>query len=78
MAMTDRVSVTLTGHGRVSVTTGAMDRTIARYLPASPFGLRQKIDTHEKNGYKPGHYDDLLTVTEYLMVLAELDGPVDY
>lgn len=77
MAMTDKLSITLTGLGEFHCTADEMDRTIAHYLPASPAGLRQKIDNHPNNTDRSGHYDRLITVTEYLMVLAYLDSRPD-
>lgn len=74
MAMTDIISITIKGHGEFYTTADQMDRTLAHYLPASPYGLRHKIDGHPNNINSPGHYDDLITVSEYLMVLAYLDG----
>lgn len=78
MSMNDELALYLTGHGTYRCTADEMDRALAHYLPASPFDLRQKIDNHPNNTEAPGHFDDLITVTEYLMVLAYLDGrPTD-
>lgn len=74
MSMTDELSIHLTGHGEFRVTADQMDRTLAHYLPASPYDLRQKIDAHPNSTEAPGHFDRLITVTEYLMVLAYLDS----
>ena len=74
MSMHDTIAITIEGHGVFATTAGGFDRAIAHYLPASPYGLRQKIDRHENNTFAPGHYDGLITVTEYLMVLAHLDN----
>lgn len=78
MSLMDTISITIDGHGEFRVTPNQMDRSIARYLPDSPFGLRVKIDAHDRNQFPSGHYSDLLTVTECLIVLAELDGPAPY
>lgn len=74
MAYDDTLSLDLTGFGTYRCTADEMDRAITHYLPASPYDLRQKIDNHPNNTDAPGHYDRLITVTEYLMVLAYLDG----
>jgi hypothetical protein len=74
MSMDDVLVIYLTGHGRFSCTADEMDRAIQHHLPASPYDLRQKIDAHPNNTDAPGHFDRLITVTEYLMVLAYLDG----
>lgn len=74
MAMTDIISIEIQGHGEFYATADEMDRTISRYLPGSPYTLRQKIDVHPNNTERAGHFDNLITVTEYLMVLAYLDS----
>lgn len=74
MAITDTIGITITGHGVYACSANEMDRTIARHLPASPYDLRQKIDSHPNNTHAAGHYDGLITVTEHLMVLADLDS----
>lgn len=74
MSMHDRLVITISGHDTYEVTANHMDRTIAKHLPDSPYGLRLRIDTHPGNRFEPGHFDNLITVTELLMVLAYLDG----
>lgn len=74
MAHNDELCITLTGYGEVIVTANDFDMAISRHLPGSPYTLRQKIDAHPNNTDAPGHYDRLITVTEYLMVLAYLDS----
>lgn len=77
MAMNDEIRIAISGHGAFRCEAFQMDRAISRHLPGSPHGLRQKIDSHENNTFPPGHYDGLITVTEYLMVLAWLDAQQD-
>lgn len=78
MSTTDELSMHLTGFGPFRVTAIQMDAAIQRHLPGSPYTLRQKIDAHPNNVRPPGSFDRLITVTEYLMVLAALDNrPVD-
>lgn len=55
--MTDELSIMLTGHGERRCTADDFDVAISRYLPGSPYTLRQKIDAHPNNGFGPGHYD---------------------
>lgn len=73
MSMHDKIEARLTGHPLIETTMNSLDRSIVRYLPASPFGLRQKIDQHPANGFAPGHYRNLITLSECLLVLTELD-----
>ena len=72
MAITDKITVNITNHGQYQTDVNHFDLMIGRYLPASPYELRQKIT--ERSDYPEGHYDDVYTVTELLMILAELDG----
>ena len=74
MAMTDEIGIMLTGLGEFRVAAYQFDVLIDRYLPASPYDLRRKINMHENNPRDGKPYDDLLTVTELLMVLAWLDS----
>jgi hypothetical protein len=72
MAITDLISINITGHGRFTVEVNDFDRMMVRHLPASAYGLRQKIN--ERSDYPAGHYDDVHTVTELLMILAKYEG----
>lgn len=72
MAATDNIAVTIQGHGRYQTSVEAMDLLIERYLPTSVAELRQEIIS--RSDYPATHYDDLRTVTECLMILAEFDG----
>ncbi|MCP9209566.1 hypothetical protein [Streptomyces cucumeris] len=69
MAMTDDIKIKLAGHGLFQTNGHHFDQLMAKYLPASVAELRdgigERIDID---------YSDLETVTECLMVLAELDG----
>lgn len=78
MAMTDELTLTITGLSEIRIMAYQLDVAIERYLPASPYDLRRKINTHENNPRDGKPYDDLLTVTELLMVLVWLDNrPTD-
>ncbi|ANZ13334.1 hypothetical protein ACH4YO_40660 [Streptomyces noursei] len=71
MAAHDEIEIrNLTGHGWYRTRAGAFDLMIMRYLPASVQDLRAKI--RELN--PDANVDDLQTVTECLMILAELRG----
>lgn len=72
MAITDKITINITGHGQFQTDANHFDLMISRYLHDSPNGLRKKIT--ERSVYPAGHYDDVHTVTELLMILAELDG----
>jgi hypothetical protein len=72
MAYSDDVKVQITNHGAYQTSVESFERMIVRYLPDSVAGLREKIA--ERGLYPPHHYDDLHTVTECLMILAEFDG----
>lgn len=72
MAVADNIRATITGHGTYQTSVNHFDLVIARYLPNSPYELRKLIE--ERSDYPPGHYDDVHTVTELLLILAELDG----
>jgi hypothetical protein len=68
---TDQISIVIArvpGHGAYAVPPHALDRAIARYLPASPAGL-QNIAT-ERTGID---YSDVETVAELLVILADHD-----
>lgn len=68
MALTDKI--TLEGeHGQYQTYVGRLDTLIARYLPASVEDLQEII--WERQG-DPEYR--VSTVTEGLMILAELDG----
>lgn len=77
MAYTDDIGITLTGYGYLEVTAQEYERAITRYLPGTTAGMRKKIDDHPNNSDAPGHFDQLDTFTEYLMVLAYLDSHTD-
>lgn len=72
MALADNISIHIHGHGWYQTSAERMDLLIERCLPASVAGLRQQII--DRGDYPAGHYDDLHTITECLMILAELDG----
>lgn len=99
MSTTDKIAITIEGHGAYQTSAEALDLMIRRYLPNSVEGLRATIakesgesceghaDTDETllSGAGIGEstccdgscittYRDLHTVTECLMVLAELRG----
>lgn len=57
-------------HGQFQTSAGSLDSLMERYLPASPTQLRAVIAQRSEIV----DYDDLTTITECLMVLAELDG----
>lgn len=62
--------ITLQGeHGQYQTRVSALDLVIARYLPASPNDLQEEI--RERTG-DPER--TVATMTEGLMILAELDG----
>ncbi|WP_138958983.1 hypothetical protein [Streptomyces sp. YIM 121038] len=62
--------ITLKGeHGTYQTRVGALDIMIARYLPASSNGLQDLIRKRQGN---PAYH--VSTVSEALMILAELDG----
>lgn len=73
MSMTDEISIMITGYGEFRITADQMDQAINHYLPSSPYTLNNKIDAHPSNSHEPGHYCDLITVTEHLIVLIYLD-----
>ena len=50
MALTDLISVTITGHGKFTVTVNDFDHMIAYHLPASPYDLRRKINERSDFG----------------------------
>lgn len=56
-------------HGLFTVSEKAFDIAIERYLPASPDQLRAKMD--EVIGFEKGQYDDVLTVGEMVIMLAD-------
>ncbi len=72
MAITDKITINITGHGQYQTDANHFDLMMAKYLHKSPCELRQQIE--ERSDYPPGHYADVHTVTELLMILAELDG----
>jgi hypothetical protein len=74
MAGHDKIAIGLTGQGWFEVTAFDVDRAMSFYLPAAPYELRQKIDLHDQNTFPTGHYRDLDTVFECLVVLAYLDN----
>lgn len=68
MATHDKI--TLEGeHGQYQTTTIALDLMIGRYMPASPNDLQ--LEVRERHGDPEFR---VTTVTEGLMILAELDG----
>ena len=71
MADTDNITISIRGHGEYQTTADGLDMLMYRYLPASVSELRAKIE--QRSGGEID-YSDLHTVTECLMVLAELDG----
>lgn len=73
MSMYDKITLHLTGHPAYETTADGLDRAISRHLPGSPYTLRQKIDQHPANTFPAGHFDRLITVSEYLLVLAYFD-----
>lgn len=72
MAITDKITINITGHGQFQTSVNDFDRMMSRYLHNSPYELRKKIA--ERSDYPEEHYSDVHTVTELLMILAEFDG----
>jgi hypothetical protein len=70
MSATDPIRIHIAKHGWFQTTAYRFDLLIERYLPASPQGLRQQIEERSPEI----DYSDVHTVTECLMILAELDG----
>ena len=71
--MTDEISIMISGLGEYRVTALQFDQALTHYLPASPFDLRRKINTHPNNSHEAG-IDHLMLRSELLMVLAWLDS----
>ncbi|WP_031513670.1 hypothetical protein [Streptomyces sp. NRRL F-5123] len=73
--MFGHVRLRVTTHGSFQTSPESFDRLMAEYLPASPAELRAKLQrfSDEQHGSSID-YSDLTTVTECLMVLAELRG----
>lgn len=74
MSMHDQLVMTITGHAQIVVTAYQFERALNCHLPCTTRDLRRKIDAHPNNGFKPGHYNNLDTFTECLMVLTDLDS----
>ena len=64
----ETVTVRIYGHGEHTVPAYEVDRAIARYLPASPNGLREIVE--ERTGENWNH---VLDVSVFLVVLADFD-----
>ena len=74
---TEQVIITLgiPGHGRFRTSAYRLDMVMRKYLPASVLELRNHLSQEaSNNGMESNTYEDLQTVTECLMVLAELSG----
>ncbi|MEU9605441.1 hypothetical protein [Streptomyces sp. NPDC048057] len=65
----------VTTHGQFQTSAEGFDRLIAQYLPASVESLRAQLQKFSDEEHGAGiDYSDLTTVTECLLVLAELRG----
>jgi hypothetical protein len=72
---TGHITMRVTTHGWFQTSAESFDRLMAEYLPASPAELRDKLQRYADENFGAGiDYSDLTTVTECLMVLAELRG----
>ncbi len=65
------VTISKFRHGTYQCSTASLDLMISRYLPASPAELSELIN--EREG-RPDNFYRCATVTEALLILAELDG----
>ncbi|MFD7257188.1 hypothetical protein [Streptomyces sp. NPDC059874] len=70
MAESDRITIEQTAHGQFQTTAHHFDGLMARYLPASVADLRAVIAEMSPEI----DWSDVSTVTECLMILAELHG----
>ena len=71
MALT---TITMTNaHGTFATTGYGLDRAIATYLPASPNELRRTVSDAFGYGPEAEYAADVSTVSELLIMLAELD-----
>ncbi len=70
--MTEKICCDIPGYGEVTVTCAALDVAIARYLPASPHGLRQIIDDRSGIPLSVG-----TPMSALLCILADFDHNVD-
>jgi hypothetical protein len=69
------IKIQIPGHGLFKTYAYRLDLVMAAYLPASAFTLRKKLSEYAtENGQAATTYDDLHSVTECLMVLAEFNG----
>lgn len=69
------IAMRVTTHGCYQTSAESFDLLIAEYLPALPAELRAKLQRYADEEFGAGiDYSDLTTVTECLMVLAELRG----
>ncbi|MFJ7414657.1 hypothetical protein ACIQWZ_28235 [Streptomyces sp. NPDC098077] len=73
--MTGQIRLRIAVHGYFQTSAESFDQLIAEYLPATPSDLRARLQTLSDEEYGEAiDYSDLNTVTECLMVLAELRG----
>lgn len=68
---TDKVSITIKGHGYYQTTAEMFDKAMEKYLPASVATLR---DVLREASEGEEDFSDLTTVTECLFILSEYDG----
>lgn len=75
MKVDGHVKLYIQRHGSYQTSAERLDHLIATYLPASVEELRSKLQHFSDTEHGAGiDYSDLRTVTECLMVLAELHG----
>lgn len=66
-----RIGINIPGRGWYETHPGSLDKVIAAYLPATPQQLRENL---RERGSAMDADTELLTVTEYLMIIAEYEG----
>lgn len=73
-ARTGHITMRVGSHGFYQTSAEGFDYLLGEYLPASPAGLRDTIQRLSDEMGQDIDYSDLRTITECLMVLAELRG----
>ncbi|MFJ3775243.1 hypothetical protein ACIPX0_26465 [Streptomyces sp. NPDC090075] len=68
------VEARITTHGWFQTSVERFDQLITEYLPATVEGLRAQLQQIAADDGSDIDYSDLTTVTECLLVLAELRG----
>lgn len=69
-----KVTLDIPRWGCITVTTSALDATMAKYLPASAAQLRAIV---QERSDMPSWYDDMTDVSTFLLILADWDCNVD-